>query len=272
MLRGLVLATVLTVVFATSFEQLALQTKGVKDPTVLAARLSASACKGDIDAHTYDLSNLAQYGDVSGDFIGYTWLFSFCDHVRSSAACLETTNGNSCQVYKDGSSKVHSTSSWDQPITWAKRTDGVDGIKLSLTGGDGTDTKRSADLYLKCDKTRTGAPLFTDVRDNFPNYEYYMDSANACSDYTPPAGGGSSSKGLSGGWIFIIILLCVIPVYIVAGCIIKRRGGASGMDSCPNWGFWKVIPGFALGGCKWTFTKMTSCCRKGEYDDITTKS
>jgi len=83
-----------------------------------------------------------------------------------------------------------------------------------------------------------------------------------------PGGGDSSSSGggLSGGWVFIIILLVAIPLYIALGCIYKRKKlGTSGNESCPNYDFWKEIPGYVKDGFRFTFS---GCKRSGTYNQL----
>jgi hypothetical protein len=102
---------------------------------------------------------------------------------------------------------------------------------------------------------------------------------------------------MSGGTVFLIILACVIPVYIIGGCIYKRQkmGTTGVVESCPNVDFWRALPGFikevcaspscssssalsslisvsvSFQGCCVTWGKLRACCGgkpAGDYETV----
>jgi len=78
----------------------------------------------------------------------------------------------------------------------------------------------------------------------------------------------SASSKISGGTIFLIVLLVSSFVYIVVGCIYNHRKGAAGMEKCPNFGFWRDVPGLVKDGFAYTWAKLRGCCRKSEYETL----
>jgi hypothetical protein len=71
-------------------------------------------------------------------------------------------------------------------------------------------------------------------------------------------GGGGESGGLSFGGIMLILIVVLVPVYIAAGCVYKRKKlGTTGMlESCPQSEFWMSIPGLVKDGFAFTLVKL----------------
>lgn len=102
-----------------------------------------------------------------------------------------------------------------------------------------------------------------------PGYTFVYPTIYACPGH---AGDGGDSGGtvtvstsLSGGWVFIIILLVSVFIYVVAGLAYNKK--RNDIWQCPQWDFWKTVPGLVFAGFGATFN-----CIKGLFGKGSTKS
>lgn len=65
----------------------------------------------------------------------------------------------------------------------------------------------------------------------------------------------AATKHLSGGSIFLIVLSSLITVYVIAGLVMNKVKGRSGVDLLPNVEFWRSLPGLVADGYRF----MTTC-------------
>jgi len=93
-------------------------------------------------------------------------------------------------------------------------------------------------------------------------YTVTLPTSKSCKGGKAPG----TSGGLSGGSVFLIILVVVIPLYVGIGCLYKRKKlGTNGNESCPNYDFWKEIPGYVKDGFRFT---MGGCKKGGSYNKL----
>jgi len=243
-----------------------------------------SACTFTASSQNFDLTGVANMGDLPGSDASYTYKLHACD-VVSDAACVAkppaTFGGSVCQ-YNTASppAYIHLLSSWvgtPSPV-WSliNAQDPTKGVSVAMSNGDscynmGTTQPRSVTINFPCTpNVPGGAYTITTSPTNPCAYIVNFNTQWSCPGTTPPPpppgpGGGGGGGGLSGGTIFLIVLVVVIPVYVAAGCIFKRqRMGTTGCESCPNVDFWRALPGLIKDGFGFTIAKMKKCCGKGD--------
>eukprot|EP00823_Brevimastigomonas_motovehiculus_P005667 TRINITY_DN420_c1_g2_i2.p1 TRINITY_DN420_c1_g2~~TRINITY_DN420_c1_g2_i2.p1 ORF type:complete len:259 (-),score=44.69 TRINITY_DN420_c1_g2_i2:691-1467(-) len=236
-----------------------------------ALALDFQSCAETVEGKTYSLEPV-KGKDISFPDGSYTYWLAFCGKVSGNAICAsQADNPNLCGVSGDYPQSYSTWTSTGGKIQWALQKPGDHSSGLLLTFPTSGSFTFTVNLNVNC--KAGGATEFTahGINWQWPNLMAYVDSPQGCPG--SGGGGGASKGGLSGGWIFIIILLVVLVVYITAGCIWKyKKVGTVGMENCPNYYFWKAIPGYSVDGCKWTWKKLRACCGSKSggdtYEDV----
>jgi len=199
------------------------------------------------------------------------------------------------------------TAYWDMIDYWNLTR----GIKFYFANGDGCGSPsapRFVTYYFDCDPGANFNVNFTVSGVGSCGYDMHFATNRTCipgfippplpSSSTGPAGGSSTggSRGSTGtvlsstgpyivvnGTITVEITLstgswiCVgfgifMFSYVLFGCIHRRAVyGVVGCDACPNFPFWRALPGLLADGFRFTWHKIT--CRRGpvhgvKYDNI----
>lgn len=213
---------------------------------------------------TVDLSGLTKATDYTGTDSQYNYKMNVCSPLADS----NCAGYGMCQFDQMGV-KVAGLGKWDG-ATWAYQsdTDKTKGVKATFTNGDscwmGTPQVRNVIINFDCD---TDSNTFTIVESPTCTFTITMKTKKACQGGGGGGGGGGSpSSGTSGGTVFLIIFFVAVPLYIIAGCIYKsRKLGTSGKESCPNYDFWKEVPGYVKDGFRFVFS---GCKRGGNYNQL----
>jgi len=236
--------------------------------------LSQSACtwKDTVTAAEFDLSKLtlpnSYYNGTSDTSPPYTWELNVC-HVVPTEQCA-SESGILCN-YQDGDF-IMAWATWDNPTveadkfpTWSLIEAGNPkaGVQLNFTNGVpyctnlGKRYNRSSLIKFVCNPDRTVAQEFTVSQDETPClYIVELETAYGC-PLVPPE---PSSSGFSPGSIILITVAITIPLYIIIGCIYKRKKhDTKGTESCPNVEFWRDLPTLVKDGFKYTCRG----CKKG---------
>jgi len=140
------------------------------------------------------------------------------------------------------------------------------GVQVVFANGDMCGTNpRQVTFQVICKPGFAPSPITYTLVTSPTNTCWYTLTTSHQAGCAGSAGGGGGGGGLSGGTVFLIILIVLIPVYVIAGCIVKRvRSGAQGIEACPNIDFWKELPGYIRDGFRFTWTKLRGCCGKGD--------
>jgi len=215
-----------------------------------------------------DLSALikgAGGGDYTGSDAKYTYKMNVCGTCNAGPGC--TDKGYSVCQY-EGSNFVANLGSFtgDQP-TWAFiGGSGSNGVQYTFTNGDlcyiaGQPRTRTVNVLFPCSgSTESGVTVTED--ETTCTFAVTLKTDKSCPG---GGGGGGSGGGMSGGTIFIILALSLTLVYIAAGCLYKnRKQGAHGIEACPQYEFWKDVPGLVKDGFRFTI----SGCKKKNYTQI----
>jgi len=209
------------------------------------------------------LSGMTKSGsDYTGKDAEYTYKLNVCG-LTTDAACGQAM----CQ-YDGSGAKVAGLGKYDGTETWnyLDASKPAAGVKVGFTNGDscwmGTPQTRIVNVEFPC--AGSDAQTFTITESPKCTFTISIPTTKSC----PGGGGGGSgsSGGISGGTVFLIILLVVIPLYVGIGCVYKRKKlGTSGNESCPNYDFWKEIPGYVRDGFRFT---IGGCKRGGTYNQL----
>jgi len=210
-----------------------------------------------------DVSGLTTKSDYSGSASTYSYKMNVCG-MSNEGKCDQSI----CQFNAAGE-KVAGLGKYDgaQP-TWSyiDPTTPAKGVKAAFTNGNtcwmGGEQTRYANVLFQCSDSESGT--FTIVEDPQCTFTLTMATKKAC-----PGGSGTVtvSVGISGGWVFIILLLVGTFVYVLGGCIYKRKKlGLSGNEACPNYDFWKEVPVYVKDGFRFVF--VNKCKRGGTYNQL----
>jgi len=238
----------------------------------------------DDSGNTFDFSALTRSGS-NNDYIAventkkYKYSFNVCGVSTTTVTECKGSlgSGNVCQLKMDNTFTAV-CGYWANPIpTFAliNPQDPSQGVSLTSKNGDAcwpSSTPRTTTINFVCDPNVVGqlnaSEITCEYTINFP-------TSYAC---VSGGGGGDNKLGggdnnLSGGWVFVIVVLCLIPVYIVAGCLWNHRkhgDTVSWMQKCPNHDFWFALPGLCWDGCKFTWRGIRSLigrCTSGAASD-----
>jgi len=222
-----------------------------------------NACGLTANGHTFSFSALTASSYSATDTAGYQYKFNPCGVVGETTCATES--GTICQ-YNGGTNTFQSMVAAWPGATWAliNPSDPTKGVKAHFTNGDVCNgAPRTSDFLFTCvENVKVGTLAVSSIVGGC-NYEISFPTMYACLDSpSPPNNGGGGSSSLSGGWIFVIILVCVIPVYVVVGCIInhQRTPEANWREKCPQSSFWCGLPGLVKEGCMFTFAKLRGLC------------
>jgi len=230
---------------------------------VIGAAVVNAACSfGGVDYA--GLTKAAGSGDYNGADAEYKYTMNVCG--ASNKACMDNTGVAQavCQFDPQGAT-VAGLGRFDDTTTqpaWAALGGG--GAQYTFTNGDkcwsatGMLT-RTVNVQLPCGNE---AATFTiaEVKSTC-TFTIVLPTPKSCPGGSPPG-----ASGTSGGTIFLIILVVCIPLYIGIGCIYKRKKlGTNGNESCPNYDFWKQIPGYVKDGFRFT---MSGCKKGGTYNQL----
>jgi len=238
------------------------------------ACLAAYPCEVSLGGKKWDFTPLSKNEFVGKDTsIDYTFNVKMCGVSASSTDC--TSRGGSVCAYSNMGALMGAIGKFDgdPQASWSLIDNGApgQGVQLTFTNGDNVlFNKQTTVIKMTCDPAvEPSATTFLDVQTSNGSprtFTITFPSKYGC----PSSGGGSGGKkgGLSGGWVFIIILLVTSFVYVVGGCVYKRRvQGTTGRESCPNVAFWMAIPGLVKDGCRFTWSKIRGTNAQG-YDNV----
>jgi len=227
---------------------------------------------GVASGHTFDLTELQGQIFAASD-LNYVYKMAVCG-VNPEPSCI-LAGGGLCQYTAQNHMFVHSLMSWtsnQQPI-WnlIEPKDKNSGLTLQFANGDscfnlGSRVLRVVNLNFPCSQHEGRGNGFSIANSVLSPCVYNVNfpTAVTCFDYVPASGGQ-----LSAAAIFIILLVVVVPVYVAGGCLYKRRKlGVSGMEACPNVGFWQQLPSYAKEGGHAVYHKVRYCGRDTSDGDI----
>jgi len=218
----------------------------------------------------FDLTPLSfadMYGKDSAQ--GFVYYLRFCAPITTQAC--QNPGSSFCQF--QGGQPKESLGAW-ATASWSKVSAGAGGVTVTLNGdsSSGCPQGRTSIVTVNCDPNAPAVPL-----PNPKPFQFIVTTQGGCTYSTSivaPAGCEVPSKaksGLSGGSVFLIILIVVIPVYVAAGCVYKRkRQGLTGMEACPNVDFWRDLPGLVKSGFSFTYGKLRSLCGSAPSDSYET--
>jgi len=238
----------------------------------LLAAVLASQAAGDCSwtaptGDKFDLSSLTGKIVTGNDNKGYDYKMNPCGTVAGSKAMVQqgTEDGDAYNIALWGNG--------DGQPTWAliDSENAKAGIRMSFTNGDTCwpQMQRTANVDFQCD-TADGAKMLVSEESGCVFNIVYSAKA-ACPGASGGGGSGKKSGGLSGGWVFIIILLVTSFVYVVAGCFMKRRKGAVGMEACPQVDMWRSLMTNFKAGCRYSWNMVRTGCKSGssqQYDEL----
>jgi len=230
--------------------------------------------------YTYNLDRMTRtsnfYTGWENPDRGYTYIMNPCNWVTNVTQC-STGTATVCQVNSGTGAFVATVASWQKSpdASWGiiNAASPSNGAKQTFTNGDicwifGQQRIRTAILTFNCGSSVQNTFTVTED-DNTCTFTIQISSPYACAGGSSGGGGGGGGDGgLSGGSIFLIMLVCIVPVYILVGCIYKTKvNGTSGIESCPNVEFWRDLPHLVKDGAMYAF----SGCKKGSdshYDEL----
>eukprot|EP01121_Diplochlamys_sp_Union-15-3_P005837 TRINITY_DN1618_c0_g2_i1.p1 TRINITY_DN1618_c0_g2~~TRINITY_DN1618_c0_g2_i1.p1 ORF type:complete len:250 (+),score=50.32 TRINITY_DN1618_c0_g2_i1:44-793(+) len=208
------------------------------------------------DGYTYNLEwfiKAGPYGPVKGikPPQSYNYKFTICGSgfICGKQVCGAGKAG-SCQSW---SSNPFNNDHTDEACTGMDTPTQVVGLNGGLgaqffygNGDEFSGVPRTTTIYMICGKEDGwGQVIFNDTLTDDLKYSVVVTSKYACGS----KGGGVS--GISPAGVIVLIIFCVIIVYLVAGVIVNKVRGQSGVELIPNVGLWKNIGGLIRDG---------SCC------------
>lgn len=218
--------------------------------------VAAAQCSFTDSGQTFDFSALTRI-QTNSDYIApegtsYKYSFNVCGVSTSTVSGCKGTSGfgNVCQLSTAGAFTAV-CGYWASPMpvfALINSSDPTQGVSLTSKNGDvcwPSSTPRTTIINFICDPDNPVGTL--SASEITCQYTITFPTSYAC-----VSGGGGK---LSGGWIFVIIVLCLIPVYIVAGCLWNHRkhgDTVTWMQKCPNHDFWFALPSLCWDGCKYT--------------------
>lgn len=217
-----------------------------------------------------DLSSLTKPSSEANHYTGTDGTYQYKMNVCGPAAGNNCgSNGYSVCQYQ-GPDFVASLGKigGNNPVwTYLDSGSPAKGVKATYDNGDecwmeGTWKKRIVNVNFPCDASAKNPSTMTVSEDKATCvFTITLAAAAAC------PGSGSGGDGLSGGSVFLILLFTLVPVYIVAGCLYKRKKlGTQGKESCPNYDFWSTIPDLVKDGCRFSLNMAKSGCKSGRGD------
>jgi len=190
---------------------------------------------------------------------GTTYFLNFCANTIASPASCTTGHGPAI-LYTTSACRRMAPLPATYKLYDANNTGG--GLSLTYPVGDVcSNTNIQLTVNMPCPPPVDPPPArasFT-VTQNGCVYTFTVSSTANCPLSGPSKLSGGPSK-LSGGWIFVIVVVVLLFVYVVSGCLFLhfRRGASTLRDSCPNYGFWSVLPPLCWEGCNFTYRSISS--------------
>jgi len=202
----------------------------------------------------------------------YLYTVQLCGLSKDTFCATHAPNPGSICQFKYPKVFYHVLSGFTTPApVWQPyNNDPKLGVTVTLANGDtcGFSGPRTVTINMICTPSVDPGKTFTVIQPNDCSYDIQFPTAVACPGYQPQnQGGGGGKSGLSGGTIFLILLIVLIPVYIVAGFVYKMKmKGTTGIESCPNIEFWRLLPVLIKDGFLFTWSKLRGLCNKGQSD------
>lgn len=224
--------------------------------------VSAYECQKEVNGDKYNIGQLKGLKIAASGTLGEVYNFFACAADPSpdpKGVCKDATI---CQTTTMVPSSANTAIAFfsDTPV-WSPLADpSQKGVMLKFSNGQVCETApivpRVATLNFICDESAgipTGPTAMTVTEVSKCVYKFDYHNSATCPNK------GLAAEGLSGGSIFLIILVVCIPLYVVIGCVIKRKKmGTTGMrESCPNIDFWAAIPALVKDGCLFVKGKLT---------------
>ncbi|CAF1457410.1 unnamed protein product [Adineta steineri] len=236
---------------------------------------SLRSCRQTFGANKYDLNKL-DHLTLSGGDTQFRYLLTPCGLVpadkcgkspapldKGITSCQEriaTSSFESAMGYLDGYGKSPNLEFKENP-----QGPGT-GVVMTMRNAKCNMNKRLVKITFICDTSITN-PTTMDVKEN-PTCQF---------DITVKAAGACPIKegGVSGGTVFIIILLVLVIVYLLGGILYNRfKEKQTGLAVLPHPGFWLLIVGLALTGCRFCINSIRNCFQgnsatsSGKYESV----
>lgn len=208
------------------------------------------SCTGTVDGTSYDLSPLMGIDITGDDGKGQEYHLYMCADAPVNHGECTMGFATVCQTTDTVINSEFRTLavSTEDPVWEASG----DGISLTFSNGPvcyGAGPRKVV-INLICDLGSGIPDKFVSVaEDPFCVYTMEYRTSVVCE---------GAAGGLSFGSILMISISVLIPLYILIGCVIKRKKmGITGVrESVPNIDFWASLPSLVKDGCAFTKTKL----------------